>query len=123
MSFMQSSMVDYQQGEIVWADYPLSDKPDKSKIRPVLVISNAQSNQLDNDLLIVPITSKLRNQLFEIVLTQEKLSAPLPALSAVRCNKLHTIRNTRITGRIAQVTPEVLNQIIQTIVMSIRVLS
>ena len=45
-------MADYQQGVIVWADYPLSDKPEKSKIRPVLVVSNAESNQLNNDLLM-----------------------------------------------------------------------
>lgn len=115
-------MLDYLQGEIVWADYPLSDKPEKSKIRPVLIVSNGVSNALDNDLLILPVTSKLRGQLFEIVLTDDKLTSPLPALSAVRCNKLHTIRNTRITGRIAAVNQNAISEIIETVYNAIRIL-
>lgn len=117
-----NSMADYQQGEIVWADYPLSDKPDKSKVRPVLIISNANSNQLDNDLLVLPITSKLRNQPFEIILTEQELVSPLPALSAVRCNKLHTIRNTRIIGRITTVKPSALRRIADAVYDSIALL-
>ncbi len=114
-------MSDYQQGEIVWADYPLSNKPEKSKIRPVLIISNEESNKLDNDLLIVPITSKLRDQPFEIILTNDKVTTALPSLSAVRCNKLHTIRNNRIIGKIASVTPAVLKDIVDTVHSSIRI--
>ena len=118
-SFMPSEMPDYEQGEIVWADYPLSDKPDKSKVRPVLIVSNADSNKLDNDLLIVPITSRIRGEAFEIVLTNDKLTAQLPALSAVRCNKLHTIRRTRIAGKIANVTSARLKEIVETVYMAI----
>lgn len=121
-SFTRNKMPDYIQGEIVWADYPLSDKPDKSKIRPVLVVSNADSNGPDNDLLIIPITSRIRNESFELVLTTEKLTAPLPALSAARCNKLHTIRNTRIIGKIASVHPEALKEIIGVIYKALRIL-
>ncbi len=115
-------MPDYAQGEIVWADYPLSDKPDKSKIRPVLVISNSDSNLLDNDLLIIPVTSRIRGQLFEIILTEDKLTSPLPALSAVRCNKIHIIRNTRITGRIAAVNPTTLKYIVEIVCQAIGLL-
>lgn len=118
---MLNKMPDYLQGEIVWADYPLSDKPEKSKIRPVLVVSNSESNSLDNDLLILPITSKLRGQLFEIVLTEDKLTSTLPALSAVRCNKLHTIRNTRILGRVSAVNQAALVEIIDTVEQAIRI--
>jgi mRNA-degrading endonuclease toxin of MazEF toxin-antitoxin module len=110
---------EYTQGEIVWADYPLSDKPAKSKVRSVLVISNASSNTLDNDLLILPITSRIRSQLFEIVLTEGMTTIALPAVSAVRCNKLHTIRNTRIIGKIAAVTPTALAEIVETVYQAI----
>ena len=112
---MLNKMPDYSRGEIVWADYPLFDKPAKSKIRPVLIVSNAESNALDNDLLIVPITSRIRGQLFEIVLTKDKLTFLLPALSAVRCNKTHTIRTTRIIGKIAAVNPTALKEIVDAI--------
>ncbi len=114
-------MADYNQGDIVWADYPLSDKPEKSKIRPVLIVSNIISNRLDNDFLIAPITSKIRSQPFEVVLTNDRVDEPLPALSVVRCNKLHTIRNSRITGRITNVKSEILSEIIVEIGLAVRV--
>jgi len=118
---MRNNMADYSQGDIVWADYPLSDKPEKSKIRPVLIVSNIVSNRLDNDFLIAPITSKIRSQPFEVVLTDDKVDEPLPALSVVRCNKLHTIRNSRITGRITNVKSEILSEIIVEIGLAVRV--
>ncbi len=117
---MPNEMLDYEQGDIVWADYPLSDKPAKSKVRPVLIVSNADSNKLDNDLLIVPITSRIREEAFEIVLSNERLTNSLPAVSAVRCNKLHTIRRTRIAGKIASVTPTALKEIVETVYTAIR---
>jgi len=120
MNFTRSNMADYKQGDIVWADYPLSDKPHKSKIRPVLIVSNGISNRLDNDFLIAPITSKIRNQPFEVILTDDKVDEPLPALSVVRCNKLHTIRNTRITGKITVVDSESLSEIIANIGQAIQ---
>ncbi|MBC3787848.1 type II toxin-antitoxin system PemK/MazF family toxin [Spirosoma utsteinense] len=119
---MLSKTPEYTQGEIVWADYPLSDKPAKSKIRPVIIVSNANSNALDNDLLILPITSRIRSELFEIVLTDEMTTVSLPARSAVRCNKLHTIRNTRIIGKIAAVTPTALKEIIKTVCLALSLL-
>lgn len=118
---MRNNMADYNQGDIVWADYPLSDKPEKSKIRPVLIVSNIISNRLDNDFLIAPITSKIRSQPFEVVLTNDRVDEPLPALSVVRCNKLHTIRNSRITGRITNVKSEILSEIIVEIGLAVRV--
>jgi mRNA-degrading endonuclease toxin of MazEF toxin-antitoxin module len=34
----------YKQGDIILIRYPLSDKPEKSIIRPVVVVSNGFSN-------------------------------------------------------------------------------
>lgn len=85
------------------------------------MVSNADSNGLDNDLLIVPITSRIRGESFELVLTAEKLTSPLPALIAVRCNRLHTIRNTRITGKVAALTSEALKEVIRVIYRAISI--
>ncbi|PKQ67851.1 type II toxin-antitoxin system PemK/MazF family toxin [Raineya orbicola] len=54
----------YKQGDIVWLNYPFSDDSAKSKKRPALVVSNKKSNSLDNDLLIVPITTNIRGDIF-----------------------------------------------------------
>jgi len=50
----------YKQDGIITIKYPFSDKPQKAKLRPAIVISNKKSNSLDNDLLIAPITSTIR---------------------------------------------------------------
>jgi len=41
----------YKQGDIILIRYPLSDKPEKSIIRPVVVVSNETSNSEDKDVL------------------------------------------------------------------------
>lgn len=42
----------YKQGDIILIRYPLSDKPEKSIIRPVVIVSNETSNNLDKDILV-----------------------------------------------------------------------
>lgn len=49
----------YKQGDIIIVRYPLSDKPDKSIIRSVVVISNNLSNSLDKNILVCQITTRL----------------------------------------------------------------
>ena len=67
----------YNQGDIVWVRYPFSDKPDKSRVRPAIVVSNHKSNKLDNDLLICPITSTLRDTPFSFVIQDSFVTIPL----------------------------------------------
>jgi mRNA-degrading endonuclease toxin of MazEF toxin-antitoxin module len=61
----------YKQGEIILIRYPLSDKPEKSIIRPVVVISNESSNSLDKDILVCQITTRLRNDPYSYLLTND----------------------------------------------------
>ena len=51
----------YNQGDIIMIRYPLSDKLEKSIIRPVVIVSNSLSNSLDKDVLVCQITTALRN--------------------------------------------------------------
>ena len=44
----------YSQGDIVWVKYPLTEKPERLKLRPALIISHEKSNQIDHDILICP---------------------------------------------------------------------
>lgn len=65
---MQSSIqqpdpaISYQQGDLIWAQYPLTDKVDKPKKRPVLILSNQLSNALDSDLIVIPLTKTIRGE-------------------------------------------------------------
>ena len=105
----------YRQGDIIAVHYPLTDKPAKSKLRPALVVSNDTSNKLDSDLLVCPITTKIRQSVFSYVLNDKDLIQPLLRESEVRCNKIMTIRiwDKQIVGKLSEVTPEALTKILQ----------
>lgn len=43
-------MEGYKQFDIIWTQFPLSDKIDKLKHRPAIIVSNELSNNSDNDI-------------------------------------------------------------------------
>ena len=73
-NYMQSSMemIDDElglvQGDIVWAQHPLTEKVDKLKRRQVLIISSSHSNSLDNDYVAIPITKTIRHEPFSLTI-------------------------------------------------------
>ena len=91
----------YKQGDIIIVFFPYSDDFKKSKLRPAIVVSNELSNGLDNDLIICPITTRLRESPFSFSLSNEDLLQPLPNEREVRCNKFATIRSSLILDRIS----------------------
>jgi mRNA-degrading endonuclease toxin of MazEF toxin-antitoxin module len=107
----------YKQGDIIAVHYPLTDKPAKTKLRPAIVVSNDASNQLDNDILVCPITTKTRDSEFSFPINDNHVTQPLLPGSEVRCNKIMTIRvwEKQIIGKISEAHPETLFNIIATI--------
>ena len=96
----------FQQGDIISVWYPFSDNPKKGKIRPAIVISNEVSNQLDHDLLIIPVTSTLRQDMFSFPIENRDLTVALPKNCEARCNKITTIRDTLVHGKVSFLKPE-----------------
>ncbi len=81
----------YAQGDIVWAYYPLTDKIDKHKKRPVLIISNKTSNDLDNDYIVLPITRAIRSEPFSSLLLEkigELATEKVQVASAYMCQSI-----------------------------------
>ena len=110
----------YNQGDIVWVKFPLTERPEKLKLRPAVVISHEKSNQLDHYLLICPVTSTIRKTIFSIELKSSDVTNPLPLPSEIRCNKIYTVRAENIIGKMASLKTELLNQVIDVVCMSIR---
>lgn len=104
---------DLAQGTIVWAFYPLTDKVDKAKRRPVLIVSNSQSNSLDNDYIVIPITKAVRSESFSLLIEPEDVEGGLPVSSELRCNKPFTVRNNLIAETIGLLNQNRLRQAIQ----------
>jgi mRNA interferase MazF len=105
----------YKQGDLVWINYPYSDNFSQSKRRPAIIVSNDISNSLDDDYLLCPITSNLRNDSFSFRLENEHLSRPLPKISEVRCNKIVTVRESIIIAKFASLLPSKIPKLIEII--------
>jgi mRNA-degrading endonuclease toxin of MazEF toxin-antitoxin module len=105
----------YKQGDIIIVKYPLSDKPEKSIVRPVLIISNQISNAEDNDVLVCQITTRLRNNHFLYPISDNHVTVPMPQASEVRCNKIATIRiwDKIVLDKLSAVTPAALQAILK----------
>ncbi len=108
-------MADYKQFDIIWTQFPLSDKIDKLKLRPALIVSSEVSNSLDNDVMVCPITSKIRGDEFAIVLTDKMVTNSLDLESEIRCNKITTIRNSLFSSKIGELLPEYHNMVLEKI--------
>ncbi|TKB96930.1 type II toxin-antitoxin system PemK/MazF family toxin [Pedobacter cryophilus] len=113
--FLASNLKMYHQGDIIAVNYPFSDDLSKSKLRPAIIISNQLSNNLDNDVLICPITTNVRLTTFSFLLKAEDLTEALPKNSEIRCNKIATIRNSLVLGKISSLKPSALEQVLMKI--------
>ncbi|MFN0047869.1 MAG: type II toxin-antitoxin system PemK/MazF family toxin [Cytophagales bacterium] len=110
----------YKQGDIIEVWFPFSDFPMKGKIRPAIIISNELSNAIDNDVLVAPITSKIRENEFSFLLQDEYLTISLPKNSEIRCNKMATIRISNIISKFSFLKEERQSELIDRIYKSIK---
>ncbi|MGX5691164.1 type II toxin-antitoxin system PemK/MazF family toxin [Arcticibacter tournemirensis] len=104
----------YKQGDIVAVHYPLTDKPAKTKLRPALIVSGELSNNIDKDVLVCPLSTKIRQSDFSYALSNTELSFPLPENSEIRCNKIMTIRvwDKQIIGKLSEVNAASMEKIL-----------
>ena len=96
-------------GELYWCLYPLTDKIDKTKRRPVLIISNNTSNQLDDDYIVIPLTKAIREEPFSIIVSPTDIIDGHSVTGELRCNKPFTVRNNLISdwiGKLEDATTE-----------------
>jgi mRNA interferase MazF len=103
----------YKRGEILLVPIPFSDLSSIKK-RPVLVISNVSHNRVSEDIIVVAITSNLRQNGIAVEVTD--LSAgELPKPSLIRCEKIYTLDQRIVIKRFGIVSENVLNRVIKEI--------
>ncbi|MFV2016794.1 MAG: type II toxin-antitoxin system PemK/MazF family toxin [Candidatus Heimdallarchaeota archaeon] len=93
----------FEQGEILVLELPFSNLVG-SKLRPVLVVSNANYNNSSNDVIVAKITGSNFNTPWEIKLTNEHLeSGKLKKISFIDTGFLFTIEKSIIKRSIAKI--------------------
>lgn len=103
------------QNDLVLLPVPFSDQT-SSKVRPAIVVSNNHINQICDDVMLVPLTSILKQVPYSINITQKELiTGKLIAQSRARVDKLFTAHKSLIRMKIGSIKPEVLELIKQEI--------
>ncbi|WP_068674728.1 type II toxin-antitoxin system PemK/MazF family toxin [Oceanobacillus sp. Castelsardo] len=101
----------YKQGDIVLIPVPFTDLTSR-KQRPVLIISNNSYNVKREDLIVVAITSKLKELDYSVMIDSEDLTEGiLKITSTIRADKIYTLSKNIVIKRFGQVKPEVLEDV------------
>jgi mRNA interferase MazF len=98
----------FKQGDIVLIPVPYSDLTNK-KQRPVLVISNDNYNKMTEDLVVVAITSQLKELDYSVIIETKDLNeGELKVTSAIRADKVYTLSKDIVRKKFGEVNSDVL---------------
>jgi mRNA interferase MazF len=99
------------RGEIVWADLDPTKGHEQSGKRPVLVLSQDVFNERSGTVIAVALTSQQPHAEFPLSL---ELEVPqLPKKSWVKISQIRTLSVERLRGKIARLSPEITDQVVE----------
>ena len=103
----------FTKGDIVIIPVPFTDNKGY-KLRPAIVISNEKVHQT-GDIMIVQITSKLKQDNLSISLTNKDVTENLPAKSYIRFHKIFVLEQRLIKGKVSSLNNSKYQELIQKI--------
>ena len=105
--------MNFSKGDIVIIPVPFTDNKGY-KLRPAVVISNDTIHQT-GDVVIVQITSKLKQDNLSITLTNEDITEGLPVQSYIRIHKIFVLEHSLIKGKVSSLKIAKYQELIQRI--------
>lgn len=100
-----------KQGDIVLIPVPFSDLTSQKR-RPVVVISNDKYQQKTHDIVVVAMTSNIREIDYGILITTEDLvQGHLRRPSQIRVDKIYTLAQSIVIKTFGRVNNDTLSQI------------
>lgn len=99
------------RGDVIWAELTPTIGSEQAGLRPVVVVSHDVFNDRSGTVIAVALTSQAPRAGFP--LTLEIKSAKLPKRSWVKISQVRTLSVQRLGRRIARISPEELDNIIQ----------
>ncbi len=105
------------KGDIVIIPVPFTDNKGY-KLRPAVVISDHRVHST-GDVMIVQITSKIKNDGLSMQILPKDLSSKLPAKSYIRFHKIFVLENHLIKGCVSKLSKTAYNKLIIHIVNTI----
>lgn len=105
--------MNFYKGDIVIIPVPFTDNKGY-KLRPAVVISNDTVHKT-GDIMIVQITSKLKQDKLSISITNEDVTEDLPAKSYIRVHKIFVLEQRLIKGKVSSLKIAKYQELIQRI--------
>ena len=105
-------MMDLNRGDIVAINLNPKKGDEVSKIRPCIILSDKDSNEILDTIIVVPLSTKLIDDMLPFRMRLKKRDN-LKYDSDILLNHIRTISKKRITSKIAKVTKEEYNEIKQ----------
>jgi len=105
--------MNFSKGDIVIIPVPFTDNKGY-KLRPAVVISNDTIHQT-GDVLIVQITSKLKQDKLNITITNDDITEGLPVKSYIRVHKIFVLEQRLIKGKVSSLKIAKFQELIQRI--------
>lgn len=102
---------DIKRGEIVLVDLSGALYSEQGSSRPALVVQNNMGNQFSPTTIIVPMTSKIKNNLPTHILIESNEYTGLKEESTAMCEQIRTIDKRRIIKKIGKVDDVTLSQV------------
>jgi len=99
------------RGDVFWAELSPTVGKERAGLRPVIVLSHDVFNERSGTVIAVAVTSQEPRAGFP--LTLEIRSAKLPKRSWAKISQVRTLSVERLGRKVAQITPEEVDQIIQ----------
>lgn len=103
----------FSKGDIVIIPVPFTDNKG-FKLRPALVISNTMVHQT-GDVMIVQITSQIKQDQLSIAITNDDVTERLPVNSFIRVHKIFVLEQKLIKGKVSSLKTEKYKELIQRI--------
>jgi len=91
--------MNFTKGDIVIIPVPFTDNKGY-KLRPAVIISNDTVHQTGN-VMIVQITSRLRQDKLNITITNDDVTEDLPVKSYIRVHKIFILEQKLIKGKVS----------------------
>ena len=108
-----------KQCDVVLLPVPFSDQTAR-KVRPAIVVSNDHINAASDDLILVPLTSVIKDVQYSLIITQKSFAeGELIATSRARADKIFTAHKPLIRMKIGKIKPTVLAEIKQKIINTV----
>ena len=99
------------QRSLILIPYPFSDS-NLHKVRPALIVSNNEFNRHGDDVVAIPLTSVIKQELFSVLITQSNLQeGKLIKESRARADKIFSVSKNRIIMKIGEVNKESFDKI------------